>query len=329
MRTLLIALTAGASATAPAQMPAITGGDGWRGETGAHAWQRLAVATPDKRQSVRWSYALGLLGEKRGADAIGVLEVMRAGERDLELVAPFQLARGMALTLIGHDAEAIAVLAAPSLAGNPEACAWRMRALAHSRAAGEAVAQINCALPAINGRAPAERAPFVLAAAGAAIEAGQPQPALAWLTLFSDHNPAANLLRGRALLAQKDVAGSRLRFERAALKGSPEIKADATLGTIEADLAGNGINATQAMQKLDALRYRWRGGQIEARALRLEDRLASDAHDLRAQLRTGATLLRYVNLGKDAGPMLATLQASLAAALAPESGIPLPDAAGL
>lgn len=351
MRAALIALAAGAAAAAPApaprpteiapgpalprfaaelaQMPTITGGEAWQGETGERAWAILATVAPDKRQAARWSYARGLLGQGRAAEAIGVLEVMRASDRDLELVAPWQLARGAALTLLGRDAEAVASLATPTLLANPEACAWRMRALAHTGAAQEAVAQINCALPAINGRAPTDRAPFMLAAAGAAIDAGQPQPALGWLALFSDQSPGANVLRGRALLVQQDFAGSRLRFERAVHSGSPEVQADATLGAIEVDLAAKAINPAQAVRQLDAFRYGWRGGPVEQRALRLEYRLANEAHDVRGQLRTGATLLRYFNIGKDAAPMLATLQTTLAAALAAESKMTLPDAAGL
>lgn len=312
-----------------AQMPMITGGDGWTGVTGTEAWHQLATATPDTRQSIRWTFAKGLIGTKRGAEALGVLEAMRLADTDLALVAPYQLARGAALTLLGRDAEAVESLSTAELTGNPEACAWRMRALAHSGAAAEAVGQIECARGAINARAPRDRVDFMLAAAGAAIDVGQPQPALQWLGLFSDRNPDANLLRGRALLAQKDLAGARLRFERAALTGSPEVKAGAKLGAIQVSIDGHSIGPADAIKQLDALRFGWRGGAVERRALTIEYGLAKEAQDLRAELKSGATLLRYFKLGAQAGPMLAELQQSLTAVLAPESGVPLPQAAGL
>ncbi|MDG2534044.1 hypothetical protein P6144_10330 [Sphingomonas sp. HITSZ_GF] len=360
MRTLFLLLAAGATtATAPAahdaaqpaapsapaatipsaalprfaaqlaQMPSITGGEGWSGVTGTEAWHQLATATSDQRQLVRWNYAKGLIGSDRGAEALGVLEVMRLSDKDLALVAPYQLARGAALTLLGRDAEAVESLAAPELASNPEACAWRMRALAHSGNAAEAVGQINCARIAINARAPRYRVPFMLAAAGAAIEVGQPQPALQWLGLFSDQNPEANLLRGRALLAQNDLPGARLRFERAVLSGSQDVKAAARLGMIEVGVNGHSVNPAEAIKQLDALRFGWRGGPVEQRALTIEYGLAKDQKDLRAELKSGATLLRYFKLGAQAGPMLAELQQSLSAVLAPDSGVPLPEAAGL
>lgn len=312
-----------------AQMPMITNATGWHGATGEAGWALLAGSRPETRQRNRWTYALGLIGEGRGADALGVLDVMQSSDRDLGLVAPFLLARGVALTLVQRDAEAVEALSAQELAANPEACAWRMRALAHAGDAQSAIRQVNCALPAINGRTPHDRAPFVLAAAGAAIDAGQPQPALAWLKLFNDQDPQANVLRGRAMVATGDPQGGKLRLDRAALSGGDEIKAQARLGTIEAGLTTHSLSPTEATKQLDALRFGWRGGAIEQRVLEIQLRLANEAHDLRGQLRAGAALIRYFKLGSKVPPMLAELQAQLAAALAPDSGVPLPEAAGL
>lgn len=360
MRTALIALLAGATTVTPhaagtdaataaasrpgtgaatwilppfaaelAQAPMITGASGWHGETGEAGWASLAASRPENRQMRRWTYALGLIGEGRGAEALGVLDVMQAGDRDLGLVAPYLLARGVALTLVERDEEAISALSAEELAGNPEACAWRLRAFAHAGAAEDAIRQVNCALPAINGRSPEARAPFVLAAAGAAINAGQPRPALAWLKLFGDRNPDANVLRGRALVATGDPQGGRLRLERAARNGDAAIRAQAKLGMIEAGLATHSLAPAAAMNQLEALRFGWRGGAVEQRALEIELRLATEAHDLRGQLRSGAALIRYFRLGKKAAPMLAELQAALGAALAPDSSVSLAEAAGL
>lgn len=324
-----------ASATLPpfaatlAQMPMITRASGWHGETGEAGWALLAASRPENRQLGRWNYALGLIGEGRGAEALGVLDVMQAADHDLGLVAPFLLARGVALTLVERDEDAVTALSAEELATNPEACAWRMRALAQAGDAQAAIRQVNCALPAINARTPEARAPFVLAAAGAAIDAGQPGPALAWLKLFDDQNAEANVLRGRALVATGDPQGGRLRLERAAISGDAAVKAQARLGTIEAGLATHSLAPTDALKQLDALRFGWRGGPIEQRALEIQLRLAAEAHDLRGQLRAGAALIRYFRLGPKAVPMLVELQAQLAAALAPDSGVPLPEAAGL
>lgn len=360
MRTALIALLAGATTVTPhpagtdaapvaalrpgtgaatsilppfaaelAQVPMINGASGWHGETGEAGWALLAASRPENRQLRRWTYAVGLIGQGRGAEALGVLDVMQSGDRDLGLVAPYLLARGVALTLVERDEEAISALSAEELSGNPEACAWRLRAFARAGAAEDAIRQVNCALPAINGRSPEARAPFVLAAAGAAIDAGQPRPALAWLKLFDDRNPEANVLRGRALVATGDPQGGRFRLERAARNGGAAVRAQGKLGMIEVGLATHSLAPADAMKQLGALRFGWRGGAVEQRALEIELRLATGAHDLRGQLRAGAALIRYFRLGKKAAPMLAELQAALAAALAPDSSVSLAEAAGL
>ncbi|KRC79035.1 hypothetical protein [Sphingomonas sp. Root241] len=360
MRTALIALLAGATTVAPhaagtdaapaaasrpgtgaapsilppfaaqlAQVPMITGASGWHGETGEAGWALLAASRPENRQLRRWTYALGLIGEGHGAEALGVLDVMQSGDRDLGLVASYLLARGVALTLVERDEDAISALSAEELSANPEACAWRLRAFAHAGAAEDAIRQVNCALPAINGRSPEARAPFVLAAAGAAIDAGQPRPALAWLKLFGDRNPEANVLRGRALVATGDPQGGRFRLERAARNGGAAVRAQAKLGMIEAGLVTHSLSPADAMKQLGDLRFGWRGGAVEQRALEIELRLATEAHDLRGQLRAGAALIRYFRIGKKAAPMLAELQAALAAALAPDSSVSLAEAAGL
>ncbi len=84
-------------------------------------------------------------------------------------------------------------------------------------------------------------------------------------------------LRGRALLAQNDLAGARLRFERAALTGSPEVKASARLGAIQVSIAGHSISPSEAIGQLDAMRFGWRGGPVEQRALTIEYGLGQGA----------------------------------------------------
>uniref|UniRef100_UPI001BD67F28 hypothetical protein n=1 Tax=Sphingomonas sp. dw_22 TaxID=2721175 RepID=UPI001BD67F28 len=281
------------------------------------------------RPAARGGWGRAGSGRGRGADALGVLETMRADDNDLALVTPFQLAMGAALALVGRDDQAVASLSGPDLTGNSEACAWRMLALSHAGAAKPAAREINCAIPAINARAPYDRRPFMQAAAQAAIDIGQPEPALQWLKLFGDTEPQANLLRGRALLATGDSAGGLLRLSRAETSGNPEVQAGARLGKIEAGLAARRIKPADAFKQLDALRYVWRGGRVEENALRIQFRIATEAHDLRSSLRIGATLFRYFKPGTAGAPMLAQLQSWLAAALVPDSGVSLPDAAGL
>ncbi|MFD2577957.1 hypothetical protein ACFSTD_03600 [Novosphingobium colocasiae] len=116
-----------------AQRPAIVGGAGWAPLADALAWDRLITADTSQRQAARWDYARSLIGAERGPEAIGVLEAMRQDDPDLGMVDAWRLAHGAALTLLGRSDAALAELDMPGLATNPEACLWRMRALAGGR----------------------------------------------------------------------------------------------------------------------------------------------------------------------------------------------------
>lgn len=312
-----------------AQMPIVTDSRDWPELSEEAAWDEIIHAKPETRQLARWHYVGSLIRRGMGAEALGVLETMEADDEDLALVAPFQLATGAALVMIGHNRDAVEALSLPELEGNAEACAWRVRALAGTGDAKAAARQINCAVPAINGRTPQERKPFTLAAARGAIAIGQGQPALAWLKLFGEQDPQANLLRGKALLASGDPAEGLFRLSRAELSGSPEIQAEAKLAHIEGDLKLHRIDPAEGVKQLEALRYGWRGDEIEAGALRLEYQLALETNNRRAALRSAATLFRFYRPDGDSGPMLKQIQTWLAEMLAPDSGTPLPEAAGL
>lgn len=316
-------------AAALSEQPVIAGPDAWRHVPHAEAWAALAAAKPDTRQATRWSYARSLIAGGLGTDALGVLDVMKADDPDLALVPSWQIARGAALVQTGRPRDALAALAEERLTLNPEACLWRMRGMAEAGLAPQALAQVNCALPAIQARPASRRAPFVVAAARAAVEAGRPALALQWLRLVPDRDPAANLYRGRAYLALGETQAGRLRLDRVTLSGDPEQRIDAKLSVLEADVNAGRLSAAGALPRLDKIRFAWRGGEVEARALRLTAKLGADAHDLRRSLAAGATLFRYFDLGRDAGATVAGLQTQLGAALAPDSGLPLDQAAGL
>lgn len=312
-----------------ADRPMIAGPDGWTPISYATAWSALAKASPDRRQAARWAYARSLIGGARGGEASGVLDVMLQDDPDLALVPAWQLARGVASAQAGRSAQALTALGGPALAANSEACLWRMLAMAGAELPRQALGQVACAGPALASRRKSERARFVLAAAGAAIDAGRPALALDWLRRLPDRDAAANLLRGKAELALGRVPAGRLRLERVAKTGLPEQRADAGLGLIETGVAARTLTPAAAIQQLDALRFAWRGGRIEERALHLTWTLANAARDDRHALAAGATLFRAFDLGPDTAPMASALHARLAAALAPGSAMPIAAAAGL
>lgn len=312
-----------------AEQPMVAGPNGWPSLSYADAWSALATSTATTRQQARWNYARSLIGQEMGSEALGVLDVMKSDDPDLVLVPAYLLARGAAFTLLGRSSDALRELGGSGLAGNPEACAWRMRSASEAGFAAQSLGQVNCALAALNARPSGQRAPFVLAAANAALAGNQPAQAITWLAQIGDRDPGANLLRGRAYLALDEVQEGRLRLDRVALSGTAEQRMDARLSAIEAGVAGKTIASGEALKQLDGIRFQWRGGDIEKRALLLTTKLSAAAGDTARSLSAGAALFRYFNLGTEAAPTLAALRAQFTSALAPDSGVPLDKAAGL
>ena len=301
----------------------------WTAISEQAAWAALATATPATRQATRWRYAVALIARDRAGEALGVLDVMAADDTGLAKVAAWRRARGVALGRLGRTDPAIAALDDPALATDPETCLWRMRILAEAGRAAPALGVLGCAMPALNARGAKARRPFILAAARAAIDAGRPGPARDWLDRIPATDAAAALLHGEADRALGAAATSRRWFDLAARTGDPEQRAAATLGTIETDLAARTLAPPAAARRLAALLFRWRGGMVERRGLTLAMSLATRRGDEPALLAAAAELLRYGNVGADAAPLSATVQAHLAALVAPQSNMPLGTAAGL
>lgn len=341
-----LAGTAAAAATSPAAIPPalharlpgfaavlaerpLPSGIATASLTTESAWTALAAATPDTRQSVRWDYATSLVARGGGAEAIGVLDVMRADDPDLALVPAWVRARGIAAAMAHQPREALAILGDVTLQGDAEACLWRMRALVESDRAADALGQLRCAMPALTVQTPAARRPFVIAAGRAAVDIGRAAPALAWLNAVPDDDPAANLLRGKAYTLLGQLQPARLRLARVALRGDPVEQADARLTTIENGVAWHTLPVGEATRQLETLLFTWRGDRIERRALELSVRLAAAAHDTSRMLASGATLFRYFDLGAASGPLVTQLQSQLAQALAPGSSLSLVQAAGI
>jgi hypothetical protein len=316
-------------ATELSEAPVPTGDDAWRPVGHDEAWAALARADAESRQRTRWRYAVGLIGEGLANEASGVLEVMEEDDPDLALVDTFRLAKGAAYAQMRRPEEALNALVGPGLASNAEACAWRMLAMAEAGFAQQALSQLNCALAALNARSPAARKRFALAVARAALETGQPDLAISTLRQVRSGDPAGDVLRGRAFYALGKPGEARIQFGRVAKNGSEEQQVDAQLSTIESAVERKDMTPQAALKQLERLRYGWRGGPIEQRALRLSYRLSSEAGDMRAALSAGSTLFNYFELGGEGPPLAAALQKQLATILDPANKMPLDQALGL
>ncbi|MFM9977361.1 MAG: hypothetical protein ACKVOP_04860 [Sphingomonadaceae bacterium] len=308
--------------------PVIAAPVDWRRHGKGGGWPALMTSTPATRQAARWAYANHQIARRRAPEALGALQVMGQDEPDLALVPAYQLALGAAYAMLDRSEAAVAALSDAALRDNSEACVWRMMALAHARMNPEALGQIRCALPALNARTVTQRAPFLLSAARAAGDQGRHALVLQLVAVLPKEDAAANLLRGRAEIALGRRPQGQFLLTKAGKKGTLEQRLDAELSVIE-DAARNGPLSPEATARLRQIRFIWRRGDLELRALRLSYAEAQRAHDPRATLDAGATLFRYFGGGPDRLTLVAELRATLAATLAPGNPMPLDQVAGL
>ncbi len=289
----------------------------------------LSAARPAERQRLRWNHALAALAKQRGDVALGVLEVMAQDEPDLRLTPLFRLAKGRASVEAGRMSDALALLDDFALAGQAEACAWRLRALGGLGAAGAALVQMPCAKPALVARNAAERAPFLHAAARMASLAGRHDAALHWLH-FAAPGPETQVVRGEALLGLG-------RFGEAATLLAPlvastppgAVRARAQAASLAAEVAHGRLAAAAALARAEQLRTGWRGDRTERALLLLSWDLSLEARRPRSGLAAAAALLRYHPSEPRLSTILPVIAGSFSRWLALDSGVPLPLAAGL
>lgn len=323
-----------------ADRPLPTSPAGWPHVTRAEAWEAIARSTPADRQAARWALAMSYVADAIttvdrddlggfASDALGVLDTMARDDPDLMLVPHFRYARAIALVRVRRGAEALTMLEDPQLFTAPEACLWRMMALSQIGKPHDAMATMACAAKAINARKVSVARPFLLVAAQQAVAVSNPATALHWLSMLGQGDPAANLLRGKALRAAGDPHRARILFERVIAKGTIAERADAQVSLIEVDHAFGRIDPEGALKALDGVAFTWRGDAIETRALELGQRIAAQARNDRGALRFGAALLRYHDGGDAPQALLTDCRMRLLSALAPESKVPLGDALGM
>lgn len=290
---------------------------------------QVPVPPPAARQSERLAYAEQMLAAGRHAEAFGALSVMLATEPRLAGNRAVALGQGRALIGLGRYRAAAETLAVPQFARDPEGCAWRMLALAAAGEGRAAYGQWNCALPAIRATRGAERRSFILAGSAAAVSAGRADRALQWLGGLPTSDAEAQLLRGLAARRAGKLARARPLFVAAQRSADPRVSLSAQLALAELDAAGGRPNWTAIAQTAERVRYRWRGDALERRAIRLAFRSNAALGRDRPALAAAASLMRYHPPGPDSAAMLKHAQRRLAAALAPDARVKLPDAAGL
>lgn len=259
----------------------------------------LAAAPEADRNRLRLDFARFLFARGYGAEALGMLDLLLGLQPELEDQPEFLALRGASRVVAGHCAEAAADLNGKSLDVWPDAKLWRAAAAAcledwpaAARGFADHPERVD-AYPEPFGRR------LALMAARASLENGTADRAERFLDRLVERlpemaaHPGVRYLRGRAALAagRKEEATAALASTAASADGYYRTRAE--LALVDLDLDRGAATPEQAVERLERLRFAWRGDGFELAVLRrLGDAyLQAGRPDLGLEtLRTASTL---------------------------------------
>lgn len=274
---------AAAGAPQPLSMPALIDLEAWP-KTGSggfltryNALQSAVSAAADDEADINARKALArfLVGSQMSFEAIGVLNAAARKHQTLLGDSEFRGLRGMARTLAGRLAEADADFSSPVLADEPSSALWRGYISAKNGQWLDARSKFVAGARALDLFPPIWRARFLRAQAEAALGVGDVTGAMQALAkaLAQPKIPAEDQLDIRLVQARAfEAKGEKVRAQRMyqAIAKAPvdRVAAPALLRATELRYAKGQINAAEAANTLNQLRYRWRGDGVELEVIR-------------------------------------------------------------
>jgi len=282
---------------------------GWRGD-GADHFDKASKEIEDSVQDLSPSQvapanlhaAQFYFANGYAAECLGFLRLAAAADATIVDTAPFRSLRGACSFLMGRYQEAQGDLDNPLLKDDGEAQLWR--AAAHAapiNTPAEWNKPLSEGLPLIKNYPKTLKWPLAEQIAKAALADGDDATArdaiavLTDLATRSDEKNEVDFMTGalEELKGQFDRAIAN--YDRAKQGDSREYRARAALAQTELLLRTKKINAKEAADRLDRLRFAWREGDFEFNLLRRLAELQVEAEQYPEALRTYRTIASNYN----------------------------------
>ena len=220
--------------------------------------------------TARMNLARYLLQNEFAHEAMAALRIAAINQEELVEIDPdYRLIRAAANVMMGRPHEAMSDLSASALRDNPSAALLRGYAAAQRQEWAEARRELDRGQGALEGLPPSWRARMQLALARAALElndvAAAEAAVSAALGQAADDNSryAARLVQARIAAARHDVARALTTLDELSRVRNEEIAVQASVEAIRLRRLSGDLPAQQAVEPLEALRYRWRGDATE------------------------------------------------------------------
>ena len=246
---------------------------GQAGETFTQVRQKLLrtvieVKTDDKvlpRLDVaRFYFAHGM-----GQEALSALSMIVKDLPEIESHPDFLAIRGGSRVLVSQFPEAITDLSHPSLVDQPEATLWRAAASAGMRDWVNAFDQFNSVWDLLSGYPEPFRSRFSILGIEAAVAIGRDDKISRWVLDFekqgynATYQPALVYLKG-VTYSKAGRADMAEKMWRQVVRSPDRLyKVRSELALVDLGVATKSLTAKQAAERLEGLRFAWRGDDLE------------------------------------------------------------------
>jgi tetratricopeptide (TPR) repeat protein len=277
----------------------------WRGkvdETYTEAEQRLLHNIVDvpvgERNRARLDLARFLFARGLSEESLGILKYLASTDPDLKNYAEFQALNGAAKIASNRIAEGMADLTQGELKSQPESLLWQAVANVQTRdwqGAEEKFVRIKDLL--LTYREPFY-SKFMVLAIESALAMDKDREAADWLmTLESkshrpEVDPAIAYLRGVLHSKAGRASTAEALWKKAAQSNDRLYRVRAEMALIDLGVAMKSLTPAQAADKLEVLKYAWRGDELELEILHRLGLFYMDSQNLKSAMATLALASR-------------------------------------
>jgi len=248
----------------------------WRGkpgETFTQTRQRLQQTIVDvpesERNRVRLELARFYFSKGEGEEAVSLLTSLVKQVPDLRAHRDFMVLLGASKVLAYRSEDGLNDLSIPSLVDQPEVILWQAVALAQMREWKQAEEKFSTKQSILTGYPEPFFSRFFVLAVESALAADQVHEAADWLNFVSASphaesiEPALAFLRGAVNAKAGRAEAAEDAWKEARSSKDHLYKVRAELSLIDLGVSNGSLTPAQAADRLEALRFGWRGDDLE------------------------------------------------------------------
>lgn len=255
----------------------------------------------DKKNDARLDLARFYLAYDMGAEAVGIMKIVDSDDSKVMQKPEIRALRGAASFLVRDFETAREDLADPRLDGFAEAALWRAAVLAETNEWRDAAETFKAGDSILRNYPFPLKGELALLRVEAALAIRDPRSAKGWL---DDLDIDFDLLRrgeqgdlryhqGRIALARNDLDLARELWGGLIRTNDLKNKARAEFSLINMDRQQGNISDADVIDRLERLRYQWRGDRFELAVLRRLGEVYIDSDDYFAGLQIWRTAVTY------------------------------------